>query len=65
MDGSSTENSSGAGIVLITPEGEDLHFAVRFKFPASNNVAEYEALIIGMEMAMKAGSEEVSSIFRL
>ncbi|KAL0462505.1 UNVERIFIED_CONTAM: hypothetical protein Slati_0138100 [Sesamum latifolium] len=39
---------SGAGIVITSPEGEDLEFAIKFGFKASNNEAEYEALIAGV-----------------
>ncbi|KAL0445582.1 UNVERIFIED_CONTAM: Ribonuclease HI [Sesamum latifolium] len=45
---------SGAGIVITTPQGEDLEFAIKFGFKASNNEAEYEALVIGMRMAHEA-----------
>ncbi|KAL0395050.1 UNVERIFIED_CONTAM: hypothetical protein Slati_4471200 [Sesamum latifolium] len=51
VDGSSTAQSSGAGIVITTPQGEDLEFAIEFDFKTSNNEAEYEALVIGMRMA--------------
>ncbi|KAL0373590.1 UNVERIFIED_CONTAM: hypothetical protein Sradi_3274700 [Sesamum radiatum] len=44
VDGSSTAQGSGAGIVITTPQGEDLEFAIKFGFKASNNEAEYEAL---------------------
>ncbi|KAL0412186.1 UNVERIFIED_CONTAM: hypothetical protein Slati_3808300 [Sesamum latifolium] len=43
VDGSSTAQGSGAGIVITTPQGEDLEFAIKFDFKASNNEAEYEA----------------------
>ncbi|KAL0394778.1 UNVERIFIED_CONTAM: hypothetical protein Slati_4444000 [Sesamum latifolium] len=45
VDGSSTIQGSGAGIVITSPQGEDLEFAVKFGFKASNNEAEYEALM--------------------
>ncbi|KAL0430798.1 UNVERIFIED_CONTAM: hypothetical protein Sradi_0705800 [Sesamum radiatum] len=40
VDGSSTAQGSGAGIVITTPQGEDLEFAIKFDFKASNNEAE-------------------------
>ncbi|KAL0290954.1 UNVERIFIED_CONTAM: hypothetical protein Sradi_7038300 [Sesamum radiatum] len=55
VDGSSTIQGSGAGIVITSPQGEDLEFAIKFDFEASNNEAEYKALVIGMRMAHKAG----------
>ncbi|KAL0446171.1 UNVERIFIED_CONTAM: hypothetical protein Slati_1745000 [Sesamum latifolium] len=56
VDGSSTTQGSGAGIVITTPQGEDLEFAIKFDFKASNNEAEYEPLVIGMRMAHEAGA---------
>ncbi|KAL0455811.1 UNVERIFIED_CONTAM: hypothetical protein Slati_0920300 [Sesamum latifolium] len=34
VDGSSTAQGSGAGIVLTTPQGDDMEFAVKFEFKA-------------------------------
>ncbi|XP_050160452.1 uncharacterized protein LOC126634006 [Malus sylvestris] len=51
VDGSSNQAGAGAGIILISPEGIDLECSVRLDFPASNNVAEYEALVLGLELA--------------
>ncbi|KAL0400239.1 UNVERIFIED_CONTAM: Retrovirus-related Pol polyprotein from transposon [Sesamum radiatum] len=42
VDGSSTTQGSGAGIVITTPQGEDLEFAIKFDFKASNSEAEYD-----------------------
>ncbi|GJT76638.1 reverse transcriptase domain-containing protein [Tanacetum coccineum] len=44
-DGSSCTDGSGAGLILINPEGIEFPYALRFKFDAINNEAEYEALI--------------------
>ncbi|KAL0444479.1 UNVERIFIED_CONTAM: Ribonuclease HI [Sesamum latifolium] len=59
VDGSSTMQGSGAGIVITSPQGEDLEFAIKFGFKASNNEAEYEALGIGMRMAHEAGARHL------
>ncbi|KAL0405405.1 UNVERIFIED_CONTAM: hypothetical protein Slati_3854400 [Sesamum latifolium] len=57
VDESSTIQGSGARIVLTSPQGEDLEFAVKFDFKASNNEAEYEALMKGMKkMTHEAGA---------
>ncbi|KAL0427764.1 UNVERIFIED_CONTAM: Retrovirus-related Pol polyprotein from transposon opus [Sesamum latifolium] len=40
VDDSSTTQDSGAGIVITTPQGEDLKFAIKFGFKASNNEAD-------------------------
>ncbi|KAL0457909.1 UNVERIFIED_CONTAM: hypothetical protein Slati_0418100 [Sesamum latifolium] len=59
VDGSSTAQGSGAGIVITTPQGEDLEFAIKFGFKASNNEAEYEALVIGLRMAHETGAKHL------
>ncbi|CAI9762904.1 unnamed protein product [Fraxinus pennsylvanica] len=51
VDGSSGETGSGAGIVLESPEGHKPNCAVRLGFKASNNMAEYEALLAGLRLA--------------
>ncbi|KAL0457775.1 UNVERIFIED_CONTAM: hypothetical protein Slati_0404700 [Sesamum latifolium] len=59
VDGSSTAQGSGADIVITTPQGEDLEFAIKFDFKASNNEAEYEALVIGLRMAHETGAKHL------
>ncbi|KAK3042938.1 hypothetical protein RJ639_001014 [Escallonia herrerae] len=51
VDGSSAVGSSGAGIILISPEGFTIEYALRFGFQASNNEVEYEALLAGIRLA--------------
>ncbi|KAL0355480.1 UNVERIFIED_CONTAM: hypothetical protein Sradi_3994900 [Sesamum radiatum] len=59
VDGSSTAQGSGAGIFITTPQGEDLEFAIKFGFKASNNEAEYEALVTSMRMAHETGARHL------
>ncbi|XP_021819566.1 uncharacterized protein LOC110761406 [Prunus avium] len=49
-DGSSTEARSGAGVVIESPQGQRWQFAFQLDFKCTNNQAEYEALIIGIEI---------------
>jgi ribonuclease HI len=58
-DGSATANSSGAGILIISPEGLEFEYALKFTFLASNNESEYEAVITGIELARAAGAEHI------
>ncbi|KAL5552902.1 hypothetical protein UlMin_040303 [Ulmus minor] len=51
VDGSSTDNCSGAGVILVSPEKVRLSCALRFRFKATNNQAEYEALLAGLRLA--------------
>lgn len=53
FDGSYTQHGSGAGILFITPEGHTIPRSYRLMFPCTNNVAEYEALVIGIKMAVE------------
>ena len=39
-------------VVLISPEGEYYPFTARLSFDSTNNVAEYEACIIGLQAAI-------------
>jgi len=55
VDGASNLRGSGAGIVLEGPEGVLIEQSLRFAFKASNNQAEYEALIAGMLLAKGMG----------
>ncbi|WJX58397.1 hypothetical protein P8452_43858 [Trifolium repens] len=51
VDGASNIKGSGAGVVLEGPDGVLIEQSLRFAFKASNNQAEYEALIAGMKLA--------------
>ncbi|XP_072056333.1 uncharacterized protein [Arachis hypogaea] len=48
VDGASNPQGSGAGILLQNPKGVIIEHSLRFSFKASNNQAEYEALIAGL-----------------
>lgn len=58
VDGSSTQNGCGAGVICTSPSGDKYEYALRFKFHTSNNEAEYEALLAGIRMCKAAGAEE-------
>jgi hypothetical protein len=45
FDGSVMKIGAGAGLLFISPLGEHMRYAMRLHFPASNNMAEYEALL--------------------
>ncbi|XP_071740833.1 uncharacterized protein [Rutidosis leptorrhynchoides] len=50
-DGASSSDGSGAGLMLVNPEGKEFTYALRFEFVTTNNEAEYEALLAGLRMA--------------
>ena len=55
IDESSNQQASGVGVILEGPNGLLIEQALRFAFKASNNQAEYEALIAGMLLANEMG----------
>jgi ribonuclease HI len=59
IDGSSTKKNGGAGIVLVTPEGEELNGSIRLEFKTTNNEAEYEAVIAGLGLALELGAKSI------
>ena len=56
FDESVMAHGSGAGVVLISPDGSRLHYAIRLHFSASNNAMEYEALINRLCIAIELGA---------
>ncbi|XP_073020270.1 uncharacterized protein [Primulina eburnea] len=59
VDGSSSKDGSGVGVVPISPAGVEVNLAVRFDFRASNNEAEYEAVLAGLRAARNVGATRV------
>jgi ribonuclease HI len=55
FDGSMMKTGAGAGLLFVSPLGEHMRYAVRLHFPASNNMAEYEALLCGLKIAIETG----------
>ena len=62
FDGFSTENSTGAGIVIISPKGIKTTLSFNLAFKCTNNQAEYEALVIGLEIFLELKAQEVHII---
>ncbi|GKV01151.1 hypothetical protein SLEP1_g13729 [Rubroshorea leprosula] len=53
VDGASSSKGSGAGALLIGPEGYRSEHALKFNFDATNNMAKYEALLLGLQLALE------------
>ncbi len=64
VDGGSRGNPgpAAAGAVLRTPDGVVVDEASRTIGRASNNVAEYEAVLLGLERARALGATEVELV---
>ncbi|GJU49601.1 reverse transcriptase domain-containing protein [Tanacetum coccineum] len=60
-DGLSCTDGSGAGLILTNPEGMEFTYALRFRFDATNNEAEYEALIAGLKIAEQMGVKNLQA----
>ncbi|KAK4409608.1 hypothetical protein Sango_0033800 [Sesamum angolense] len=54
FDGASHKEGAGAGVVFVTSEGEVLPYSFTLTQNCSNNVAEYQALILGLEIPVDA-----------
>ncbi|CAL9029781.1 unnamed protein product [Prunus brigantina] len=62
FDGSSTSKGGGASVVLINPNGQATALSFKLDFPYTNNVAEYEAFIMGLSTAREMGAEKMKII---
>nr|GEU54235.1 reverse transcriptase domain-containing protein [Tanacetum cinerariifolium] len=60
-DGSSCIDGSGAGLIITNPEGMEFTYALRFRFNATNNEAEYEALTAGLRIARQIGVQNLQA----
>ena len=57
MDGAVNQKRSGMGLVLISPEKLIIEKSLRLGFSATNNEAEYEALVEGISMVQRMGGK--------
>ncbi|GKB85820.1 reverse transcriptase domain-containing protein, partial [Tanacetum coccineum] len=58
---SSYTDGSRAGLILTNPEGMEFTYSLRFRFDATNNEAEYEALIAGLRIAEQMGVKNLQA----
>jgi ribonuclease HI len=59
FDGSKLHEGLGAGVVFTSPKGDKLLYVLQIQFCASNNVAEYEALVHGLKLAKEIGIQRI------
>ncbi|XP_073279508.1 uncharacterized protein [Primulina huaijiensis] len=59
FDGSSTETAAEAGIVITSPRGVKTALSFNLGFSCTNNQAEYEVLVIGLEILKDLGAKEL------
>jgi ribonuclease HI len=60
FDGSSSKEGFGAGIVLISPAQEVIMLSYKLEFETTNNIAEYEALVLGLRAAKDMAIESLA-----
>ena len=61
FNGAANEHGCGIGAVLISPEGDQYPASARLTFPYTNNIAEYEACIMGLNMAIDMEIEDLEA----
>ena len=60
-DGAYCKNGSGASAIITAPLGTQLKYAARLEFPGcTNNIAEYEGLLLGLRKARALGAKRQS-----
>ena len=63
FDGAANHSGYGIGVLLISPHGDHIPRSVRLAFsdryPATNNIVEYEACILGLETALELGVGQI------
>jgi ribonuclease HI len=55
FDGSLKLEGAGAGVLLISPHGEQLNYVLQIFWKVSNNEPKYEALLHGLRLAISLG----------
>ena len=58
FDGAAIQYENGIGVLLITLKGSHIPLAIKLNFEATNNMAEYDACIVGMEALLKLRVKE-------
>ena len=59
FDGSCIENSTSPWIVIISPSGVKTTLSFNLAFESTNNQAEYEEFVIGLEILLEHGAKDV------
>ena len=59
VDGASNQKGSGIGLALMSPKKVVIEKSLRLNFSATNNEAEYEALLVGLAMVQSMGGKSI------
>ena len=60
FNGVVNSRGAGVGVILISLKGEMILMSKRLEFEVTNNQAEYEACIFGLEVLWSAGAGEIT-----
>jgi hypothetical protein len=60
FDGACSREGSGVGIVFISPTQEVIPMSYKLEFDTTNNISEYEALLLGLKAAKDMGIDKLS-----
>ena len=59
IDGASGSQGSGVGVILIGPSKIQIKYAMKLKYNATNNTAEYETLLTRLKLAIEVRAEHL------
>jgi len=59
FNGAAPQDGAGAGVVLVSPEKHILPYSFALTQLCSNDVAEYQALVLGLQMALEIGIKDL------
>ena len=60
FDGAANSTENGVEAVLVSPKGQQIPVSVKLNFDCTNNVTEYEACIVGLQVALKFDAYDLS-----
>lgn len=59
MDRSSNRQAGGIGVVMESLKGDLINCAIYLQFPTTNNKAEYETLLAGLNLAKTVSASSI------
>src|SRR6188472_119557 len=59
FDGASNQKGCGVGVLLVSPKEEHVPISIKLDFDVTNNAAEYEACVVGLEIALALGVKKL------
>ena len=60
FDGATNSTGNGKGAVLVSSKGQKIPVSVKLNFDCTNNVTEYEACIVGLQVTLEFGAYDLS-----